>query len=321
MFKITDTDTVGAACTSDIEEAIPMELTQSKKRIQGLTAFQIKVIALISMTLDHIGAFAWNVPVVARYEGFLRIIGRLAAPLFLFLLVQSIRHTRSKPRFVLRLYLAGMCVELFVTAMNVCFGEVFSYFTPGNILFTFFYTALYVLLLERIISAWKDRKLRALACSAGLLALSGIPTVLSLSNVPYYLLVPPDASIRVRFLITGIWNSLLPSFNSIDYGIGFSLLGVILYFAGTKNRQCFVFAAFCLVCIAGARMAPDSLYSLQSFGFFPTFFDRFQCRMIYALPIMQLYNGEPGKKCKWFFYGYYPLHREAIYLMANWLAG
>lgn len=298
-----------------------MELTQSGKQIHSLTAFQIKVIALVSMTLDHIGAFAYNIPAVVRYEGYLRMIGRLAAPLFLFLLVQSIRHTRSKPKFVLRLYLAGMGVELFVTAMNVCFGEAFSYFTPGNIIFTFFYTALYVLLIERMISAWKGKNIRTLAISIGLLALSCIPTVLYLSDAPYHLLVPPDASIRARFLISGIWNSLLPSFNSIDYGIGFSLLGVILYFAGTKNRQCFVFAAFCLICIAGVRMAPDSLYRLQSFGFFTTFFDRFQCRMIYALPIMLLYNGEPGRRCKWFFYGYYPLHREAIYLMAEWFAG
>lgn len=297
-----------------------MELTLSEKRIQGLTAFQIKIIALIAMTLDHIGAFAFEIPVVARYEGYLRMIGRLAAPLFLFLLVQSIRHTRSKPKFVLRLYLAGMCVELFVTAMNFCFGEAFSYFTPGNIIFTFFYTALYVLLLERMVSAWRDKDIRAFAISICLLALSCVPTILS-SDVLYHGMIPPDVSIRTRFLITGLWNSLLPTFNSIDYGIGLALLGVMMYFAGTKNRQCLIFAAFCLICLTGAFAAPDSLYRLQSFEFFTTFFDRFQCRMIFALPIMLLYNGEPGKKCKWFFYGYYPLHREAIYLISALLAG
>lgn len=298
-----------------------MELTLSEKRPRGLTAFQIKVIALVSMTLDHIGAFAFNIPVVARYEGLLRTIGRLAAPLFLFLLVQSIRHTRSKPRFVLRLYLAGMGVELFVTAMNFCFGEVFSYFTPGNIIFTFFYTALYVLLLERMSAAWGDRDIRTLAIFAGLLVLSLIPTVLARADVLYYAVIPPDASLRVRFLISGIWNSLLPSFGGIDYGIGFSLLGVIMYFAGTKNRQCLVFAAFCLLCIAGALTVHTSLYDLRSLGVFTDFLDLFQCQMIAALPVMLLYNGQPGKKRKWFFYGYYPLHREAIYLISNLFAG
>ena len=84
-----------------------VELTLSEKRIKGLTAFQIKVIALVIMTLDHIGAFAFEIPIVAQYEGYLRRIGRLAAPLFLFLLVQSIRHTRNKPKFILRLYLTS----------------------------------------------------------------------------------------------------------------------------------------------------------------------------------------------------------------------
>lgn len=305
----------------EIDGGAIMELTLSAKRTRGLTAFQIKVIALVSMTLDHIGAFGYNIPVVARYESLLRTIGRLAAPLFLFLLVQSIRHTRSKPRFVLRLYLAGMCVELFVTAMNLCFGEVFYYFTPGNIIFTFFYTALYVLLLEQMGSAWRDRDIRTLFISLGLFVLSLVPTALARADVLYHVVIPPDASFRIKFLVASIWNSLLPSFNSIDYGIGFFLLGVIMYFAGTKNRQCLVFAAFCLLCIAGALTVHTSPYGLRSLGVFTDFLDLFQCQMIAALPIMLLYNGQPGKKCKWFFYGYYPLHREAIYLISELLAG
>lgn len=121
---------------------------KTEMRLNGLTAFQLKIIALVFMMLDHIAAFAFEIPIVNRYSGYLRMTGRLAAPLFLFLLVQSIRHTRSKPKFLLRLYLAGMGAELFVTAMNICLGEVFSYFTPGNIIFTFFYTALYVVLIK-----------------------------------------------------------------------------------------------------------------------------------------------------------------------------
>jgi len=297
-----------------------VELTLSREQTKGLTAFQIKVIALIAMTLDHIGADGRGIPIVARYEGFLRGIGRLAAPLFLFILVQSIRHTRNKPRFVLRLYLAGMCVELFSAAMNLCFGEVFCYSTPGNIIFTFFYTALYVLLTERLISAWNKRDIRALTGSLCLFALSFIPTILDRSDV----IDLSGASMRKKILVNEVWDSLLPSFNRIEYGLGLVLLGVVMYFAKTRGRQCFVFAAFCLVCLAGSLMGYDqliALYQLQSFGFFPTFFDRGQCRMVFALPVMLLYNGEPGRKCKWFFYGYYPLHRELIFLISHLLTG
>lgn len=296
-----------------------MSLEQVAKPFKGLSAFQIKIIALVIMTLDHIAAFGFEIPVVAQYEGILRSIGRLAAPLFLFLLVQSIRHTRSKPKFLLRLYLAGMCTELFVTAMNVCLGEVFNYFTPGNILFTFFYTALYIVLMERAASAVKTRDLRALIGAAVLFAVSLLPTLLI--ETVRHAIYPVGASTRVQFLVSGLWNSFLPTFYTMDYGIGFVLLGAAMYFAGTKNRQCAVFAAFCLLCIAGAVFAPSEIYMVQSFGLFQTFFDLSQCRMIFALPVMLLYNGERGRSGKWFFYWYYPLHREVIFILAHLLAG
>ena len=94
-------------------------------------------------------------------------------------------------------------------------------------------------------------------------------------------------------------------------------LGVFMYFAKSKNRQCLIFVSFCAICIVGAFMAPAELYGMQSFGFVQDFFDLFQCYMIFALPIMFLYNGEPGQKCKWFFYGYYPLHRELIFILTQ----
>lgn len=287
--------------------------------IKGLSAFQIKVIALAAMTLDHIGAYAFEIPVVEQYREILRSIGRLAAPLFLFLLVQSIRHTRSKPKFLLRLYLAGMCTELFVTAMNVCLGEVFNYFTPGNIMFTFFYTALYIVLIQRLIAAWREKNVRALMGAAAVFAASLLPTLFF--GALYDAVYPAGASTRVQFLISGLYNSLLPTLGGSDYGIGFVILGVAMYFVGTKRRQCIVFAAFCLFCIVGSRVAPDEVYMVQSFGFFQTFFDLFQCRMIFALPFMLLYSGERGRSCKWFFYWYYPLHREVIFILAKLIAG
>lgn len=294
-----------------------MGFERSENHIRGLTAFQLKMLALVFMTLDHIGAFAFEIPVVGRYETYLRSIGRLAAPLFLFLMVQSIRHTRSKPKFLLRLYLGGVCVGLFVTAMNVCLGETFCYFTPGNILFTFFYTALYAILLERLMAAWKARDRRALVISVLLLAASLLPTVLF--EPLYAAIVPSGTSMRIRFLAMGLYESLLPSFHSIDYGIGFVILGAAMYFAKTKNRQCLVFVVFCAVCIAGTYAIPwlpFDIFRVDTFGFAVTFLDLFQCRMIFALPFMLLYNGERGRQCKWFFYWYYPLHREVIFLVS-----
>ena len=283
---------------------------------RGLTAFQLKVVALVCMTLDHIAAFGFEIPGVAQFEVPFRTIGRIAAPLFLFLLVQSVRHTRSKSGLVLRLCLAGMCVGLFDTGMNFFFGEQLGYWTPGNILFTFFYVALYIVLIERMASAKKRQDFPALFRAAGVFVLSLLP---SLFYDPLYDVIPTGDTIAERFLFQGLRSSLLPSFYDAEYGIGLIFLGVALYFAGTKRRQCLVFLVFCLFCIAGAFVGRwnTELYYISFYGFFPTFFDLFQCRMILALPFMLLYNGERGRPCKWFFYWYYPLHRQLIHLIAS----
>ena len=106
------------------------------------------LVALFFMTLDHLAAFGFEIPVIARYTTILRNWGRIAAPLFLFVLVQGMRHTRSKPRFLFRLYLAGIGSELFVTATNFFLGEAIVYQTPGNVIFTFFYVVLYSIIID-----------------------------------------------------------------------------------------------------------------------------------------------------------------------------
>ncbi len=287
-----------------------------ERRFTGLTAFQLKLLAVVFMTIDHIGGIAFEIPIVMEYRGYLRLIGRLAMPIFLFLLVQSIRHTRDKKRFILRLYLAGMGTEMFVTVMNQLFGERFHYFTPGNIIFTFFYTALYAVLIEGLIRCVREKDRRKAGLYALGLALSLVPTAIYLPLLDGMYSI--NGSDRVRFLLEGLLNSIVPSFYSVDYGIGVIILGVAMYLAGTKKRQCLVYAAFCVLCIAGryaARLGFD-LDSIPSFGFFDTFFDYLQNRMVWALPFMLLYNGRRGRPCKWFFYWYYPVHREVIFLIA-----
>lgn len=57
----------------------------------------LKIIAIVSMTVDHIGA--------ALYPGyiFLRIVGRLAFPLFCYLLILGMGTTRNAKNYLMRL--------------------------------------------------------------------------------------------------------------------------------------------------------------------------------------------------------------------------
>jgi hypothetical protein len=69
---------------------------------KGLTGFQLKIIALLLMTCDHSGYYLGELgemPLVLRY------LGRLSAPLFLFMVVEGYIHTSNRQRYLLRLYL------------------------------------------------------------------------------------------------------------------------------------------------------------------------------------------------------------------------
>lgn len=289
---------------------------------RGLSSFQLKLIAVICMTLDHLVAFGWSIPLFTPYrvQLLLRTLGRIAAPLFLFVLVQGARHTRSRRRYLLRLYLAGMATGLFVTATNFFFGGFVGFITPGNILFTFFYVILFIELLERLVAAVRSRDTRrALFAAALTVASAAVPHLLSTA---LYSAIPEGLSTRGLFLAYGLIDSFLPSLLRVEYTVGFVVLGVVLYFAKTKRRQCLAYAAFCLLCIVG-RFAiewdPELYMHVGSFGV--TFFESLQCRMWLALPFMMLYNGERGRQSRWFFYWYYPLHRYAISVLAAFFGG
>ena len=63
-----------------------------------MTTFQLKLLALLLMLIDHIGYYFEGTPAV------LRLIGRLSFPLFLFCMTQGWRHTRDRKKYLLRLY-------------------------------------------------------------------------------------------------------------------------------------------------------------------------------------------------------------------------
>lgn len=74
-------------------------------RKYGIPQEGLKLIACVTMLLDHIG-----VVFVPGYA--LRIIGRLAFPIYCFLLAEGARHTRDPLRYGLRLGLGGLLSEL-----------------------------------------------------------------------------------------------------------------------------------------------------------------------------------------------------------------
>lgn len=74
-----------------------MILVQGK----GLSGSALKVIALVSMTLDHIACYLMDKSIA--YDA-MRTVGRMAFPIFAFLLVEGYTHTRSVRKYALSLF-------------------------------------------------------------------------------------------------------------------------------------------------------------------------------------------------------------------------
>lgn len=73
---------------------------------KGITGNQLKILAALFMTVDHIGLELYpNVPI-------LRIIGRLAMPIFAWMIAEGCAHTRNKRRYLLTMLLAAVAYQL-----------------------------------------------------------------------------------------------------------------------------------------------------------------------------------------------------------------
>ena len=75
-----------------------------------LNGTQLKIIALIAMTFDHIGLF-----LLGNYLPF-RIIGRIAFPIFAFMIAEGARYTKNRFKYFLRIFVLGIICQIFYTA-------------------------------------------------------------------------------------------------------------------------------------------------------------------------------------------------------------
>lgn len=73
---------------------------------RGLSQEGLKIIACVTMLIDHMGA------VLFPANPWLRVIGRISFPIFCFLLSQGIHYTHSKKKYFLRLALWMIPSEL-----------------------------------------------------------------------------------------------------------------------------------------------------------------------------------------------------------------
>ena len=93
--------------------------------MQGkLTSNQLKLLALLTMTVDHIG-----VQLLPQYP-LLRIIGRLAFPIYAYMIAEGCAHTRNRRKYLLQMSgLALLCQLVYFFAIGSLFQCILVTFT------------------------------------------------------------------------------------------------------------------------------------------------------------------------------------------------
>ena len=113
-----------------------------------MSAYMIKLIACISMLLDHIGYYSSN-------DGLpLRVLGRLAMPIYAFFIAEGYRRTKNRLNYALRLLLFAVISE--VPFDLYFFGR--TYF-PGyqNVFFMLFLALIAIWVFDELSKRYESR--------------------------------------------------------------------------------------------------------------------------------------------------------------------
>jgi hypothetical protein len=163
-----------------------------------LSGSGLKILAVVSMLVDHLAVFVWRNDPWAMTHLFqigqrwvtpyflMRSFGRLAFPLFAFLFVEGFIHTRSRKRYGLNLGVFALISEipynLVVSGTWHCMGQ--------NVFFTLFFGFLGMCAIEYF---KEDIKKMAFAL-LGLLAVTVV--------FPSFVTFPPQVAELVVILLT-----------------------------------------------------------------------------------------------------------------------
>ncbi len=304
----------------------------------------LKIIALILMTADHIGAYIPNMPL------WLRWIGRISSPLFFFCAAEGTVHTSNRRRYLKRLWQASAVMVLTEAVLDPLMSMYFKLRIgrfDNNIFLSLFQGVLIISILE---STKNDSRKR----TKYLLCYGGYQFILAVLSYA--------VEVNDPIMAAGIDINLIPILRDWD-SIVFTLLGslwhsegpavltasiVLFYFCReNKKRLAVWYSAYCALYflifvpqigihffnfLQRCGMSQDLVYVLSmpvnALGI-PTmridtarsFTDsllriNFQWMMIFALPFMLMYNGKKGKGLGRLFYIYYPVHLVIIHIIS-----
>ena len=106
-----------------------------------LSSFMLHIIAMVLMLCDHL----WGT-ILSSYD-WLTCIGRIAFPLFAFLLVEGFVYTKNLKKYILRLFIFALISEI---PFDLMIGNTIFYPIHQNVLWTFLLAVAALIIFEKL---------------------------------------------------------------------------------------------------------------------------------------------------------------------------
>ena len=243
-----------------------------------MSALMLRLIACLTMLLDHIG-FAFGIPQ-------LRIVGRVAFPIFVYLIYNGYKHTKSRGEYALRLAIFAVISQ--IPFALLCDHKTYLY--KGNV---------FVTLLLALFCIWSADILRKNRITKWFCLLPA----LAVAGGYYFGFLSSDYGIKGILMVMVFW--LLDGKE-----IWKRVLTCVLVL-------CSVYSTQIIDCVI-------DLLQGEGLNFVLSNWEEKQIWSMLALPLIFLYNGTKGnlpggkvtaKIAQYGFYAFYPAHMLLLWLL------
>lgn len=263
---------------------------------KGLTGFQLKIIGLILMVFDHIHelfGFTGNIPIAFNW------VGRIVAPIFIFMTVEGYTHTRSKKKYMLRLYLGSIVMIIGTELITKYFHRTDNLALMNNIFATLFMITVYLCIIDLIKKSIKEKNTLKIFLGVLLFILPIALDVFFVMNMDLFM-----STEILKYLVF-----IVPTPMLVEGGPVFVIIGIVMYLLKDNRNKLII--TYVIICIALMFTGTFTLKALL--------FKNYQWMMIFAALLFYLYNGEKGKGMKYLFYVFYPAHIYIFYIISCYM--
>ena len=287
-----------------------------------ISNFILKIIALIFMTIDHVGVFLPSSPLQFTF----RVLGKIALPIFIYTTLEGCKKTKDIKKYMLRLGVMSILMYIAIVIAQLVF-----YFNNGYLLVfqNIFFTLLNLVFIYYLFFVNKNKNKRRMVI---------LPILIFIGSYIFFLL-------RINGIsefISSIFVDGLTTMYGLEAPIMFvgALLGIYIYefivrkrlnndetlvteFLCSKKAQLSRNIIMCLsIALVSLIMYSFTYENIPSFTFGNTCV--YNTYFIICFPFILLYNGKRGfnnKIVNGAFYLYYPLHIGIIALIFILIGG